>query len=125
IPDLADDRPAAHDALAPVLLHERARDRAPEAPFERLAEARRALDAADVGRHDDEVLVAEAAREVVGEEGVRLDVLARAAEGVLEGGDAVDLERDDPVRVDRLEEPGDVARHDRVAGLGLLLLARI
>ena len=62
---------------------------------------------------------------MVDEQAVGLQVFGAAAEGVLERSEVVHVDRHHPVGADGFEQAGHVAGGDRVAGLGLLVLARI
>ncbi len=87
--------------------------------------ARRPLHPARVGRHHRHRALAQVRGEVLREQIVRAQVLRASAKRVLEGGQAVDLERDDGPRTQRLEQLRHVAGRDGIAGLGPPLLARV
>src|SRR6476620_3779490 len=60
-----------------------------------------------------------------GEQRRALDVNGRAAKGILEGGNVMNLDADHSVNADRLEERRDVASGDRIERLGAPVLAGI
>ena len=64
-------------------------------------------------------------REVGDKQFIRLQMFGLTAERILVGGQIVHVERHHPVDTHRLDQGGDIARGDRVAGLGLAVLARI
>jgi aminoglycoside phosphotransferase family enzyme len=122
---VADERLAAHHAERPMFLDERVADRLAERRAQGPAQRLRALGPAGVGRDDDHLVAAERRGEVTPEQRPRLEMLGRAAEGVLERNGVVHVERHDPVDADRLERRGDVARRHRVARLRPAVLARV
>ncbi len=84
-----------------------------------------ALGAADIGRDDGHPLMAAKLREMFDKHRYRFEIRRRAAEGILEGGEIMDIHGHNRVGAASLEEPGHVFRRDRVARLGAPVLARI
>jgi hypothetical protein len=83
---------AGHLPHATLFVHEALADRAAEHRFKPLAELLRPLHATKVGRHNRHLLIADECREVPGEQEVGIEVIGVAAEGILEGGEAVRLQ---------------------------------
>jgi len=121
---LADHAAARDYAARAALLDEYQLDVLVETPFEQLAEDLGALDAADVRRRDRNRRLEPLAGEVIDEHRQGGEEIGRHAEGIVECGGVMHVQRNQAGDGGRLEELGDVARIHRVAGLRAAVLAR-
>ena len=123
--DLTDERVPGDDSAGPSLFHKGEIDFAPQLVGEDFPHPLGALHAADVGRGDDNGFAAEVGGERRCEHLCSLEPHRLAAECVVECRFVVNVQYHDSVDACGLEHRGDVARGDRIPGLGAAILARV
>src|SRR5208283_6060362 len=123
--DVTTEQLARHLPEAARLVDKRFADRPPLRPLQGLTEQLHAFLSAGVGRDDRDAPTGEPTLERMSEENMDVEMLCRAAKGVLEGGEVMRGDGDDAVDADRLEHLREIAGDHRIARLRLPLLARI